>query len=74
MKDTVPGSGRSRAWTSPTACCAARAQPSILAIRAGDELLTALLLAVFVRQDGATSRTEMPLQDVLDACVTGSAS
>jgi hypothetical protein len=33
----------------------------------GDELLTALLLAVFVDDDGATSRATMPLREVLDA-------
>lgn len=33
----------------------------------GDELLTALLLAVFVDDSGATSRATMPLRDVLDA-------
>lgn len=32
-----------------------------------DELLTALLLAGFVRPDGATFRPTMPLRDVLDA-------
>lgn len=31
-----------------------------------DELLTALLLAVFVREDGTTSRPTMSLRDVLD--------
>jgi hypothetical protein len=33
----------------------------------GDELLTALLLAVFVDEDGTTSRATMPLREVLDA-------
>ncbi|MBW0089613.1 hypothetical protein I4I73_11700 [Pseudonocardia sp. KRD-184] len=33
----------------------------------GDELLTALLLAVFVRPDGKTSRATMSLREVLDA-------
>jgi len=32
-----------------------------------DELITALLLAVFVRPDGATYRPSMPLRNVLDA-------
>jgi hypothetical protein len=32
-----------------------------------DELLTALLLAVFVEPDGVTTRTTMPLREVLDA-------
>ena len=32
-----------------------------------DELLTALLLAVFVEPDGTTSRASMPLREVLDA-------
>jgi len=32
-----------------------------------DELITALLLAVFVRPDGATYRPKMPIRDVLDA-------
>jgi hypothetical protein len=33
----------------------------------GDELLTALLLAVFVEPDGTTSRRSMPLRELLDA-------
>ena len=33
----------------------------------GDELLTALLLAVFVEPDGVTSRVTMPLREVIDA-------
>ena len=33
----------------------------------GDELLTALLLAVFVEPGGTTSRATMPLREVLDA-------
>jgi hypothetical protein len=33
----------------------------------GDELLTALLLAVFVEPDGVTSRATMPLREVLNA-------
>jgi hypothetical protein len=33
----------------------------------GDELLTALLLAVFVEPDGVTSRATMPLREVIDA-------
>lgn len=33
----------------------------------GDELLTALLLAVFVDADGVSSRPSMPLRDILDA-------
>ena len=32
-----------------------------------DELLTALLLAVFVEPDGVTTRPTMPLREVLDA-------
>lgn len=33
----------------------------------GDELLTALLLAVFVQPDGVSSRASMPLREVIDA-------
>jgi hypothetical protein len=33
----------------------------------GDELLTALLLAVFVEPDGVSSRRSMPLRELLDA-------